>query len=159
MPLVKRKINANNTTTTMSKHVVDHIFYVPPGKVRPDDEIVAPSSPRQLAELAELYPDEYGEQAAAAEKEGDVGTAQPTATGRARKIAKMNAKDAIAAIGELDEQNDDDVAVLWAVYETETLRGAGENDPPEVQPRATVLAALERKGVHEGDPPPPPPVE
>lgn len=145
MPLVLRKIKVVNDTTTMSEDMVDHVAYVAPDKVRPDDIIVEPSSPRQLAELAEQYPDEYGAQA---EAEG-VTPGATDATTRAAKIVAMNAKDAIAEIGDLDEEKDS--ALLWTIFELEKARGEDEDDPAEYQPRATVLAALERKGVTDGD--------
>lgn len=149
MPLVKRILDVENDTTTFSKEKVPHVTYVPPEQVRPTDVIVEPSSPRQLAELAELYPDEYGEKAEAAGVTPGGDAVTDGATGIVAKIAKMNAKDAIAAINELDEV--EDAEVLGAVFEFELARGDNEEDPPEVQPRATVLAALERKGFSTGE--------
>lgn len=146
-PLVKKFINVENDTTTFSKDKVEHVSYVPPDKVRPGDVVVEPSSPRQLAELAEQYPEEFGEEAAA---QGVTPGATDPAS-RAAKIVGMNAKDASAEIGELDA--DTDSALLWMVYELEKARGEDEDDPADLQPRQTVLAALERKGITDGDGP------
>lgn len=133
-PLVKRTMIVENDTTTFSKEKVEHVSYVPPDKVRPDDVVVEPVSERQLAELAELYPDEYGAKA-------EAGGVTPGA------IVAMNAKEAIAAIRELDDDKDSDV--LWMVFELEKARGQDEDDPAELQPRATVLEALEKKGIKD----------
>ena len=65
MPLVRRKV-VHEVGTTFSKIRTTITKYVSPTRVRHGDEVVAPTD-RQLAELAALYPKEYG---ALAEKRG-----------------------------------------------------------------------------------------
>lgn len=148
MPLVKRKLIVENDTTTFAKHDVEHVAYVAPKDVKPGDEIVQPTD-RQLAELAEQYPDEYGDEAESrgVTPGGDVDTDGPTGFGA--KIASMNSKDAVAAIKALDPDNDADSVTLWAAFEAEKARGEDEDDPHALQPRATVLGAFEAKGIRD----------
>jgi hypothetical protein len=58
MPLVARKI-VHEVSTTFAKIADTVTRYVPPNRMRPGDRIVEPTN-RQLAELAALYPTEYG---------------------------------------------------------------------------------------------------
>lgn len=139
MPLVSRKIVVENENTTFSKDVIDHITYVKPKDVKPTDVEVEPSSPEQLAELAQMYPKEYGDKAKAA------GISPNQGTGRLARLLEMNAKELVRQINDMSVDVDEDV--LWALYEAEINGVEGSDEEPKN--RQTVLQALEAKGVKE----------
>jgi hypothetical protein len=70
MPLVERKTESK--TSNYGTVRATRTLYVPPGSLKPGDKVVEPTK-RQLAELAAMYPAEFGAAAKAA------GVAVPTA--------------------------------------------------------------------------------
>lgn len=141
MPLVKRRIKIVNDTTAMTEQYVDHTTYVLPGRVEKGDVIVKPMSDRQLAELAMLYPAEYGKEAE------QRGVTPGAGVGRLAQLIALPAKDLIAQIAAMS--TDTDSAILWALYEAELSEGDDETSTPAGKQRTTVLAALAEKGIRE----------
>jgi hypothetical protein len=138
-PLVTRRLEIENDQTTFSKDTVEHTTYIPREEVRPGDKIVDPRtvSPRQLAELALMYPEEF---AAAAEERG----IKPGAEGsdaRLSEFLRLNAKELVKRVtDELDGERDE--KLLYALLEAEFAR---EDQGDE--PRVGVLKAIAAKGI------------
>lgn len=134
MPLVERIIEEENDSTTYRKNSTPNVLYVPPNKMLRGDKVVQPSSDRQLAELAKLYPDEYGE-LAAKKKVTPALTSQDNV--RMREIMAMPMKDIVKTIQGLDPDGDE--TLLWQIFEAET----------ESQNRKPIMNALAALGVNE----------
>jgi hypothetical protein len=137
MPLVERKIEIKNDTTTMQKGKHIHRLYVRPKDVKPGDKVVQPSSDRQLAELAAKYPDEYAK--LAKEKNVSAGNASQLEE-RAIEILQLSAKDTVKAIADMDPEKGDE-SLLWQICELEIDPERGGKS------RATVLEALAKHGI------------
>lgn len=134
MPLVKRTIQVENNSTTYTKSTVEHVHYVPPKAVRPDDIVVEPSSDRQLAELAEQYPEEFG---ALAESRNVKPGHESQIPNRVAELRALPAKDLVKEIDATDAESNEEL--LYALLEAE-LGDDGAN-------RSSVVAALARKGI------------
>lgn len=137
MPLVARKITIENENTSYMKDIVDHVHYVPPHKMKPDDVEVEPCSDAQLAELAALYPKEYAAKAKAAGVE-------PASEGQLAQLLEMSTNALVKKIGTMALETDEEI--LWALYEAEVADDNEEEDGTG-RKRQAVLAALAQKGV------------
>lgn len=133
-PLVQRTVT-DDVEATFGKPKGEHVLYVPRSQMKRGDVVVEPT-PKQLAELAEKYPDEYG--AKAAEAGVAPGGADPMVE-LATRFAAAKAGEAVEIVEALDE--DADIETLAVLYEVERERA---------KPRSTVLAALAAKGF-DGD--------
>lgn len=137
MPLVRRKITIENDQTTMQKSTVDHELYVRPRDRKPGDVVIPPTD-RQLAELVLQYPEEFGEEA---KKRGVLPGVTTSTDGKAEELHKLDEKDLIKAIGDMDAEADG--VTLWAVFELEVDEERGGRN------RVKVLAALAKQGIKE----------
>ncbi len=138
MPLVRRKIEIENDTTTMQKSKVDHELYVKPRDVKPGDQVIEPTSDRMLAELALEHPEEFEE---LAKKRGVTpGITQDSDT-RAAELQQLNEKDLVKAIADMNPESD--AVTLWSVFEIEVDPDKGGTSRPKV------LTALSKQGVKE----------
>jgi hypothetical protein len=151
-PLIRRKITVD-ISTTFGKQTHDHTFYVRPRDVEPGDVIIKPEemNPEVLADLARTHPKEFARDAVRLgvlqldenedpfepvidededdEEPGDQFTPEQT------EFLALEAKDAIAKIEAIDEN---DVDALAALFEAEISRPRA---------RKTVLEAFAAKGM------------
>lgn len=123
MPLVERTITTENPTLH-GKRQRKITIYVSRRQLQRGDRIVEPTE-KQLADLAERYPDEFGEAAKAR------GVVAAPADADVVELVGGNARDSIEAIAATD-----DIELLAAALETEE-----ESDTP----RKTVIAAIEAR--------------
>ena len=135
MPLVRRKSEVEIETSASKTHVV-HTIYVRPSKVQKGDEVITPTR-RQLAELAEQYPEEF---AAAADEAGVTAADKTNTDAVVIELMALPTKELIKAIADMDAEKNE--AVLWAIHEAER---------DLEKPRKTVLSVLAQKGIAEGD--------
>jgi hypothetical protein len=148
-PLIRRKITTD-VHQIFGKQTHDHTFHVRARDVQPGDVIVKPEEMQAevLADLARTYPKEYAadavrlgvleldeEEPAAPDVDEDEDEEIEGFTDAQAAFLALEAKDAIAKIEAIDEDNVDELALL---FEAEVSR-------PKA--RKTVLEAFAAKGM------------
>jgi hypothetical protein len=148
-PVIRRKITVD-VTTTFGKQTHEHTFHVRARDVQPGDVIIKPDEmpAAMLADLARTHPKEYAadavrlgvleldeEEPAAPDVDDDEDEEIEGFTDAQSAFLALEAKDAIAKIESIDEDNVDELALL---FEAEVSR-------PKA--RKTVLEAFAAKGM------------
>lgn len=143
MPLVEEMIE-QEVETGFIKVTVPYVHYVPKGTLRPGMRVVEPT-PKQLADLAQTYPREFGHALEKYEAEhGTVPRAEPDTESVAEEAfvaayLELTAEEAIAKVELLAKIGDLDALAVVEQVERERAK-----------PRKSVLAALDAAGFAEG---------